>query len=298
MKNIIIFIFIFIIFILLFYIYNIYTISCKISSYSHSEYIKYNTYSNKIPNVIYTYWHTEEKPKLVQKCINSWKRHNPTYKIIVLSKNNIRNYIPFDIDSLRFANTQQQKSDFIRIYLLSKNGGIWLDSTIYLNQSLDWINAYQYNENSEFIGYKINGFTQLDNSPVVENWFMACIPNSIFMNDWKNTFYSINAYNTIDDYVNSIKLNTDIQKIYNPHYLTMHIACQYILQNSENKNFYKLSLLEAEKGPYLYLDKMNWNNFYLIPIIIIHKAKESPVIKYRSCERSIIEKYNLTVFID
>jgi len=289
----------------MYYIFTVCYISNNISNTTFPEYVKYENKSfSKIPNVIYTYWHSGEHPTLVKKCIQSWRRHNPSYKIVIISKENIKDYIPFDIDTLRFANTQQQKSDFIRCYILAANGGIWLDASLYLNQSLDWIHSYQHAENSEFVGYKLNGFTYLDNSPVIENWFMACIPNSTFMKDWTNTFYSMNRYETIKDYVESLKRKTDFQKIDDPYYLTMHIACQYVLQN---KNSYKLSLLEAEKGPFLYLNKMYenrfnplryWNHIYFIPLMMIHKSKESPVVKYRQGERMIIEKLYLTKFLE
>jgi len=279
----------------LYYIFMVCYISRSISNQKFPEYNKYKERkSSKIPNVIYTYWHDGDFPPLVSKCIESWKRHNPGYTIVVLSKENLQQYIPFDINQLRFANTQQQKSDFIRIYVLAEYGGIWLDASIYLNQSLDWIHAYQFNENSEFVGYKINAFTKT--FPVIENWFLACVPKSNFMNDWKDVFYSMNNYETIESYVNSIKQTTDFQGIpsYYFSYLTMHIACQYILQH----NNYKLSILEAEKGPFLYLEKIYWNHLYFIPIISIHKGKESPVVKYRKGERIILEKLYLTNFLD
>ena len=271
----------------------------EIKSATFSEYTKYPLVkSSKIPNIIYTYWHDENIPIFVSKCINSWKEHNPTYQIVILNKNNINQFIPFDVYKLKFAKTHQQIADFIRIYILADRGGIWLDSTIYLNESLDWIHSYQVNKNSEFVGYKIDGIVYYFGkliSPVVENWFLACIPKSQFMKDWKDMFFSINNYLTIDDYVDFIKIHTDLKGIlFSLHnYLTMHIACQYILQNSKYKNDYKLSLLEAEKGPFLYLNKINWNYIFLVPILIHFKGKESPIIKYTGVERNIITKLRL-----
>jgi hypothetical protein len=272
------------------YIIKLKQLDREMSCVTFLEYNKYGKRSfSKIPNVIYTYWNSPNRPPLVEKCINSWRRHNPTYEIIILSQDNIKDYIPFDVNSLRFAKTQQQKADFIRIYLLSVNGGIWLDSSLYLNESLDWIHGYQYNENSEFVGYKLKCI-QTTNIPVVENWFLACIPNSKFINDWKDKFYSINNYDTIKQYVNDIKKSTDFQNIKSLTYLTMHIACQYILQKP---NTYKISLLEAEKGPFLYNHKINWNLLFLIPSIRHVNKQKCPVIKYRGSERFIIEKLKL-----
>jgi hypothetical protein len=44
--------------------------------------------------------------------------------------------------------------------MLSMYGGIWLDASILLNKPLDWIHAYQVAEKSEYVGYKINLFSQ------------------------------------------------------------------------------------------------------------------------------------------
>jgi hypothetical protein len=46
-------------------------------------------------------------------------------------------------------------ADFMRIHVLNQNGEIWLDASIILHNSLDWIfNIYQTNF-YEFIGYRI-----------------------------------------------------------------------------------------------------------------------------------------------
>jgi hypothetical protein len=289
-MNLKIIIVIILIILILAYLYKSFCYINQISNAKFEEYTKYPLVNeSKIPNVIYSYWHDECLPSFVKKCVNSWKRHNPSYKIIILNKNNINKYIPFDIFKFKFANTQQQIADFIRIYLISEYGGIWLDSTIYLNKPLDWVHSYQVNENSEFVGFqiaKIGDYKDTIPKPIIENWFLSAIPKSKFMLDWKNIFFSMNDYNTIDDYVNFIKSTTDIKAIGAPHYLTMHIACQYILQN--NNPDYKLSLLEAEKGPFLYLHVINWNNYYLPAIIIYLKGTESPIIKYRGPERKLI----------
>jgi hypothetical protein len=281
-----------IIFIILFYyFYYIYIYINRINNTQFEEYTKYPLVKeSKIPNVIYTYWHDTNIPLSINKCINSWKKYNPSYKIIILNKDTIKEYIPFDVFKLKFANTHQQIADFIRIYLISEYGGFWLDSTIYINRSFDWVHSYQVNENSEFVGFKINGICDYTGSlktPIVENWFLSAIPKSKYMLDWKDIYYSINNYNTIDDYVNFIKTKTDIKGIGSPHYLSMHIASLYVLQNP--KSNYKLSLLDAEKGPFLYNHIIKWNDLYTIPIIIYFKGTEAPIVKYRGPERSIIK---------
>ncbi len=282
---------------LLYYIYNINIYINKISEAKFEEYTKYPLVKeSKIPNVIYTYWHDKCLPPFVKKCVNSWKRHNPSYKIVVLNKYNVSKYIPFDIYKLKFADTQQRISDFIRLYLISEYGGFWLDSTIYLNKSLDWVHSYQVNENSEFIGFKINGcgdFTGELKKPIIESWFLTAIPKSNYMLDWKEAFYSINNYDTIDDYISFIESKTDLKGIGSPNYLSIHIASLYTLQNP--KSDYKMSVLESEKGPYFYNHIIKWKLLYLIPILIYFKGTESPIVKYRGPERKAITYLGIDV---
>ena len=52
----------------------------------------YKTYKERfettanIPKKIWSYWDNNNLPEIIEKCINTWKIHNPNYEIIVLSK--------------------------------------------------------------------------------------------------------------------------------------------------------------------------------------------------------------------
>jgi mannosyltransferase OCH1-like enzyme len=45
--------------------------------------------NTSIPKKIWTYWDNDRLPEIIEKCINTWKKHNPNYEIIVLSKQNL-----------------------------------------------------------------------------------------------------------------------------------------------------------------------------------------------------------------
>ncbi len=249
--------------------------------------------SSAIPRIIYSYWNTEKLPKLVEKCVASWKRHLPDYRIHMIQESTIPQYVDEPISNWSQAKTQQQRADCIRIYMLNKTGGIWLDSTIYLNESLDWVHARQKAENSEYVGFKLNRF-QTTMVPVVENWFMAAVPNSAFIQDWKTRFFQMHDYNSPKEYVDHLMKTTDIQKINAPYYLSMHVAALSLLPNPH----YKLSLLTAENGPFLYNHCMNWIEYYFPMVMLFHKGKESPIVKYRGPERKFIEMSGLYHILD
>ena len=125
---------------------------------------------------------------------------------------------------------------------------------------------------------------------------MACVPGSPFMANWYHHFMKINEFATIDDYVRSIQSQTDTSGIEDPHYLTMHIAALHTLQHAPSE--YRLTLLSAEDGPFLWLHHLSWSYLYLIPFILYFRGKEAPVVKYRSPERTIVQTCQLSYLYD
>lgn len=107
---------------------------------------------NKYPykNVFWFFWYQgfEQAPELVHICYESIKRNFPERQIILLDKDNIKEYIDlpvyiwekFHSGHISFAHF----SDLIRLSLLIRYGGTWIDSTVYCtgrNNSDDLINA-------------------------------------------------------------------------------------------------------------------------------------------------------------
>lgn len=83
----------------------------------------------------------EKSPDIIKACINSQRRHLPKeVELIVITRNNYRDYVDFPgylLDKVEDGRvTLTTFSDVIRACLLYKYGGIWLDSTILLTESL------------------------------------------------------------------------------------------------------------------------------------------------------------------
>ena len=190
-----------------------------------------NIENTPIPKIIWTYWDNINIPKNIQVCIDSWNKYNPDYEIIILNDNILKYYLDnFDLSYLKQKKYSSARiSDFIRLNVLSKYGGIWSDASIICNKSYNWVNDLQKEHNSEFIGFYLDGFTlqELKNkSPVIESWFLACVKNSKFINDWKNEFKNIYNYNEdqIENYIIELEKNQNInlQKITGKKYLAIH----------------------------------------------------------------------------
>jgi hypothetical protein len=254
-----------------------------------------------IPKVIWTYWDDPDTvPKTVKTCIEGWKKYNPDYTICLLHKSSLKDY-HLDFLLHEKQNTDSNKTrlaDMIRINLLKKYGGFWVDSSIICNKSLNWIIDIQKKHNVECVIYYLDGFTEesfKNNSPVVENWFIACVKGSRFIRDWCDEFMKINNYDDVNDYVSSVTdSGVSLQKIYDPGYLAMHVSAQKILQQPNN---YRLAVMRAEDGPYLYqadnTDGDNWNIPKAIDALQTGKYNYLPLIKLRGCERSYMENNNI-----
>jgi hypothetical protein len=192
--------------------------------------------------------------------MDSWKKYNPDYKIIILNKDNIGDYLPdVDLSKMNHVNDFVQRySDFVRVHVLAKYGGIWMDSSVICQKSLDWIHDIQNERGVEYIGYYTDMMTdpQFKNtSPVIENWTFACTPDSKFVKDWRDEMVGFTKYNKIGDYSKEI-----IQKGISPQgipgapdieYFAMHFAAQRLLQEQPEK--YKLHLICAEETALSYL---------------------------------------------
>lgn len=93
-------------------------------------------------------------PFLVKRCLSSWKYYNArTWKIVLLSEKNISEYVPMYSKYVHINKTAL--SDIIRISLLFKYGGLWVDATTFCNKPLDdWLPNLIQPPNSIFAFYK------------------------------------------------------------------------------------------------------------------------------------------------
>ncbi|WP_215902146.1 capsular polysaccharide synthesis protein, partial [Acinetobacter bereziniae] len=91
----------------------------------------------ELPKKIWIYWEGDF-PEFVEKCIQNIRKKNPNYEVYLLNPENVNQYSLIDFSLLQDA-TPQQKADLLRFDLLYQHGGIWLDASIIVYESLDWI---------------------------------------------------------------------------------------------------------------------------------------------------------------
>lgn len=221
--------------------------------------------SSAIPSVIWTYWEHKTLPKIIQVCIDSWRRHNPGYKVVIITKENVQTYWPeYDPTVLKHNDSPARFSDFVRLNVLASHGGIWMDASIFCTKSLNWLHAHHNRGQHEFIGYFMQSFTTNPKFPVIESWFFACIPNSTIVNMWRTELMRINEYDAVSDYIHDVRKNgVDTQNIPSSllSYLAIHVAAQSVLQKQLNNNVQKhVKVFKAEDGPFRYLSQNGWES--------------------------------------
>lgn len=96
-----------------------------------------DTITEEIPKIIHYCWFGgKSKPKLVCDCIRSWKRYLPDYEIIEWNEENsdmTHSFVKKAYDLKKWAFV----ADYIRLDVVYKKGGIYLDTDMMLVKSLN-----------------------------------------------------------------------------------------------------------------------------------------------------------------
>lgn len=101
----------------------------------------------------YCWFGRGEKPKLVKKCIESWKKNLPDYRILEWNEDN------FDLSKNQFVSEAYSDrnfafvSDYVRAYVLYNYGGIYMDTDVEVLGSFD-----SFLDHQMFLGFEEGNF--------------------------------------------------------------------------------------------------------------------------------------------
>jgi hypothetical protein len=246
-------------------------------------------FSQQIPKKIWAYWDDEDiKNKTVLLCIQSWKKYNPDYEVVVLNPKTVKYYLDLDIENMKMNDGPTRESDIIRINILQKYGGVWVDASILMTAPLDFTS-----EEYEYYGYKIAKFESKAGIPVIENWFFATIPGGKFITAWRDEFMNANKFSNVEEALESLKKQgVQYDKISGPVYLFMHICAQKVLQKDMSPDEIKKTffLRTAEDTALKYLDVNGWDSGKALESLC-RGENVMPLIKFRGAERGYLEDH-------
>ena len=124
-----------------------------------------------IPKIIHYCWFGRgEKPKLTQKCIESWKKYCPDYEIIEWNEDNfdinMNPYTKMCYETRKFAFL----TDYVRLLVIKEHGGVYMDTDVEMVRSFDGLL-----KNKAYIGFETDdyvntgqGFGSEANNPVLD----------------------------------------------------------------------------------------------------------------------------------
>lgn len=133
---------------------------------------------SRIPKIIHYCWFgRKEKPKEVQKYIESWKSVLPDYQIIEWNEENFPiDYCDYARDAYK-AGKYAFVSDVARLYALNEYGGIYFDTDIEILRTLD-----EYLEAAMILSF--------ESSSIIMTAFFAAEPNcnivASLLNEYKS----------------------------------------------------------------------------------------------------------------
>ena len=188
-----------------------------------------------IPKKVWICWWDgiDNMPVVVKTCYNSVKMNAKDFEITVVTKDNYTNYISlpqYIIDKLASGIISiTHFSDILRMSLLAKNGGLWIDATVLVTNTIN-LDLYKH----FFTVSREGGGGNISN----RRWTCNCIggtPNYLLFLFVVNFYYDYWAkYNVIIDYhlfdyiidfaynsVPEIKNNIDKINKNNPNYMTL-----------------------------------------------------------------------------
>ncbi|MBF7685628.1 hypothetical protein I2F17_07340 [Acinetobacter sp. B10A] len=228
---------------------------------------KYQNNKKTIPRVIWMFWDGEDIPEIVRLCFASVQKYCDNYEINILNFNTVTQYI--DLPTFNNDILMAQRADLVRLELLAKYGGIWIDASIFLTRDLEWI-FEKFNDQDAFVFFSDECTTNF-NKPITENWFIAAPVKSEFIVAWRDEFKAcILSQEPKKYYEEVIKDKSIIQNLTHTEYLLCYISAILCL---ERKKYNILYASSAQVGHY-YNYKFNWNGYALALCLLVRNQNK------------------------
>jgi Capsular polysaccharide synthesis protein len=248
----------------------------------------------EIPKIIWTYWQSNPPPPFIQACLGNWRRFAPDHQVRLLDRSNVSQWLPelrADFDEM----PAYRQADWLRIQLLARHGGIWMDASMLLSRDLAWLHETRQRRAADYVGFYIDRYTTRPELPIVENWLMASVPGGPFVTALAAAFDR-----ALDEGAEALlqrlrnegrharvvqALTEDFQR-----YLLMHVAASEMLDREPQAA--RLVLLRAEDGPFAWHAGVGWRKRHLFArLALVPCPRVLPaVLKLRGGDRAVVER--------
>ncbi|CAE7365674.1 HPCAL1 [Symbiodinium natans] len=148
------------------------------------------------PRIAWSFWDKgkDKLPDFRRLCMETWAVQNPHWKIVVLDQSNVHEYLePKELPRLWPEMYVPWQADAVRLALLVKYGGLWIDASTICFQPFDkWMyNTISSERAAEDIGafyFSAWGCEMHKSKEFVENWVMAARRQHPMLVAWKALF--------------------------------------------------------------------------------------------------------------
>ncbi|MEI2266585.1 glycosyltransferase family 32 protein [Erwinia sp. CGal63] len=245
---------------------------------------------NEIPKQVWMFWAGAKLPKEIQSFVNKISRENPAWTVTVVNDSNLSQYLP----GLTFKRQDMlvaHRSDVIRLELLYKYGGVWMDASIILNRTLDDFLAVNASNRYDMVAFYRDVSTVDRRYPVIETWFMAAPKNNRFIENWLRYFRPITELGAAEMFRQLQQLpnyEEVVQKITDPQYLILNITQQQAMREDNQYNFY---LRKCEANAIYYQRLVSWDAVQLSRMLMIDRLPDvlPPIVKLTGLDRKYLQ---------
>jgi Capsular polysaccharide synthesis protein len=136
--------------------------------------------ADALPKRIWILWTQgwDSAPELVRLCRSSWQSRNPGWEVVSLDRDSAEALTGAASCFAGRTPTVQAMSNAVRLALLRKHGGVWVDATAYCLKPLDqWLPPMM---GSGFLSLARPNRHLLSNS-----WFLVAVPGHYLVSAWE-----------------------------------------------------------------------------------------------------------------
>ena len=214
----------------------------------------------------------DKAPWLQQQIVESWRIQNPTWKIVLLSQENLKNYVtdcPYLYDSSKHISFPHV-ADIIRLSILKNHGGVWADSTMLCMRPLDTWLTEETMRGGLWMYHGPGGGLPEREGPAI--WFIISHANGIMITKWKalcDQYWSIRNHvhdYFLLDYLFRVLYETDPE--FKAEWLKVPIVC---CEDKGQAHWLAYTMLNSDQEikdyirahpPYAFKLSKNWTNKY------------------------------------
>lgn len=238
------------------------------------------------PKIIWSYWHDDNLPRSVRAAIKSWEIHAPDYEIRMLSEKTFEQFtgkLPRQLQK----KSHQSISDWIRITLLAKHGGIWSDASIILLDEIENILPPADMRAGQTFMFFNRKWSTDSTSPMLETWFMTAPRNSEYFRklarEYSLACISRITYIKLMDWIYKRPM---LQGYPHIRYFTCFAAMQVVLVRNRTL---PVIMADSESGPFILHGRCGYDHDKIASEIMNGDIADLKIIKLTGGDRKCLE---------